>query len=379
METLKKEDIRTYLQDNLDDTSYQFSKNLSSLVEVNDCERELIELLHEESEVEYPALYSLLTLYRKTNRRDEIDELLEKYFDKYSNSPMMWYFRSYLEKGYDLLGAIEDAKKSIYILEDPKSKYDSKYPGFYNHYVELLTLYAMSVPDAQEAIGYLEEGLRTIKIAITYEPKYPTYKANQARVYKELGKNCEKIGDLEKALINYKSGIASISDGIKYLEFKNKSVDYANRFNEYYKIFIEISSLKNSVEMKIEIRKSSKETLGDIEKFISEGREELKKEKDALEKIKNEAATEKIKTIEAVAFFSGVISFILTTASAAMSDKLVLKEKSFFICLMAACLIYIFCAFDIIFSRRVNVKNFMFYMIASLMPIGGCVLSWILL
>ena len=62
-----------------------------------------------------------------------------------------------------------------------------------------------------------------------------------------------------------------------------------------------------------------------------------------------------------------------------MSDKFALKEKSYFICLMAACLIYIFCAFDIIFSRKFNLKNFAFYVLASLIPVIGCVLSWVLL
>lgn len=361
--------------------NYQFSKNLSMLVEVIQCEDILIEILNECSEIEYPALYCLLTLYRKTNKRDEIENLLDKYFDKYSDSPMMWYFRSYIEKVNDLQGAIEDANKAVSIIEDPKSLYDSKYPGFYNHLAELLTLYAISLSgsDASEPIGYLEKALENIKIALSHEPKYPTYKANQSKIYRELGKNQEKEGDFEKALASYKNGISSISDGIKYLETKNKSIDYANRFNEYYKIFIEVSSLKNSVEMKIEVQNSSASTLKTIDKFIADGKMELEKERDSLERMKNEAAAEKIKTIEAVAFFSGVISFILTTASAAMSDKFVLKEKSYFICLMAACLIYIFCAFDIIFSRKFNLKNFAFYVMASLMPVIGCILSWVLL
>ncbi|WP_152692664.1 tetratricopeptide repeat protein [Rothia mucilaginosa] len=381
MEISGKEDIKKYLRENLDDKNYQFSKNLSMLVEVIQCEDILIEILNECSEIEYPALYCLLTLYRKTNKRDEIENLLDKYFDKYSDSPMMWYFRSYIEKVNDLQGAIEDANKAVSIIEDPKSLYDSKYPGFYNHLAELLTLYAISLSgsDASEPIGYLEKALENIKIALSHEPKYPTYKANQSKIYRELGKNQEKEGDFEKALASYKNGISSISDGIKYLETKNKSIDYANRFNEYYKIFIEVSSLKNSVEMKIEVQNSSASTLKTIDKFIADGKMELEKERDSLERMKNEAAAEKIKTIEAVAFFSGVISFILTTASAAMSDKFVLKEKSYFICLMAACLIYIFCAFDIIFSRKFNLKNFAFYVMASLMPVIGCILSWVLL
>lgn len=381
MEISGKEDIKKYLRENLDDKNYQFSKNLSMLVEVIQCEDILIEILNECSEIEYPALYCLLTLYRKTNKRDEIENLLDKYFDKYSDSPMMWYFRSYIEKVNDLQGAIEDANKAVSIIEDPKSLYDSKYPGFYNHLAELLTLYAISLSgsDASEPIGYLEKALENIKIALSHEPKYPTYKANQSKIYRELGKNQEKEGDFEKALASYKNGISSISDGIKYLETKNKSIDYANRFNEYYKIFIEVSSLKNSVEMKIEVQNSSASTLKTIDKFIADGKIELEKERDSLERMKNEAAAEKIKTIEAVAFFSGVISFILTTASAAMSDKFVLKEKSYFICLMAACLIYIFCAFDIIFSRKFNLKNFAFYVMASLMPVIGCILSWVLL
>lgn len=381
MEISGKEDIKKYLRENLDDKNYQFSKNLSMLVEVIQCEDILIEILNECSEIEYPALYCLLTLYRKTNKRDEIENLLDKYFDKYSDSPMMWYFRSYIEKVNDLQGAIEDANKAVSIIEDPKSLYDSKYPGFYNHLAELLTLYAISLSgsDASEPIGYLEKALENIKIALSHEPKYPTYKANQSKIYRELGKNQEKEGDFEKALASYKNGISSISDGIKYLETKNKSIDYANRFNEYYKIFIEVSSLKNSVEMKIEVQNSSASTLKTIDKFIADGKMELEKERNSLERMKNEAAAEKIKTIEAVAFFSGVISFILTTASAAMSDKFVLKEKSYFICLMAACLIYIFCAFDIIFSRKFNLKNFAFYVMASLMPVIGCILSWVLL
>ena len=381
MEISGKEDIKKYLRENLDDKNYQFSKNLSMLVEVIQCEDILIEILNECSEIEYPALYCLLTLYRKTNKKDEIENLLDKYFDKYSDSPMMWYFRSYIEKVNDLQGAIEDANKAVSIIEDPKSLYDSKYPGFYNHLAELLTLYAISLSgsDASEPIGYLEKALENIKIALSHEPKYPTYKANQSKIYRELGKNQEKEGDFEKALASYKNGISSISDGIKYLETKNKSIDYANRFNEYYKIFIEVSSLKNSVEMKIEVQNSSASTLKTIDKFIADGKMELEKERDSLERMKNEAAAEKIKTIEAVAFFSGVISFILTTASAAMSDKFVLKEKSYFICLMAACLIYIFCAFDIIFSRKFNLKNFAFYVMASLMPVIGCILSWVLL
>lgn len=381
MEISGKEDIKKYLRENLDDKNYQFSKNLSMLVEVIQCEDILIEILNECSEIEYPALYCLLTLYRKTNKRDEIENLLDKYFDKYSDSPMMWYFRSYIEKVNDLQGAIEDANKAVSIIEDPKSLYDSKYPGFYNHLAELLTLYAISLSgsDTSEPIGYLEKALENIKIALSHEPKYPTYKANQSKIYRELGKNQEKEGDFEKALASYKNGISSISDGIKYLETKNKSIDYANRFNEYYKIFIEVSSLKNSVEMKIEVQNSSASTLKTIDKFIADGKMELEKERDSLERMKNEAAAEKIKTIEAVAFFSGVISFILTTASAAMSDKFVLKEKSYFICLMAACLIYIFCAFDIIFSRKFNLKNFAFYVMASLMPVIGCILSWVLL
>lgn len=381
MEISGKEDIKKYLRENLDDKNYQFSKNLSMLVEVIQCEDILIEILNECPEIEYPALYCLLTLYRKTNKRDEIENLLDKYFDKYSDSPMMWYFRSYIEKVNDLQGAIEDANKAVSIIEDPKSLYDSKYPGFYNHLAELLTLYAISLSgsDASEPIGYLEKALENIKIALSHEPKYPTYKANQSKIYRELGKNQEKEGDFEKALASYKNGISSISDGIKYLETKNKSIDYANRFNEYYKIFIEVSSLKNSVEMKIEVQNSSASTLKTIDKFIADGKMELEKERDSLERMKNEAAAEKIKTIEAVAFFSGVISFILTTASAAMSDKFVLKEKSYFICLMAACLIYIFCAFDIIFSRKFNLKNFAFYVMASLMPVIGCILSWVLL
>ena len=381
MEISGKEEIKKYLRETLDDKNYQFSKNLSMLVEVIQCEDILIEILNECSEIEYPALYCLLTLYRKTNKRDEIENLLDKYFDKYSDSPMMWYFRSYIEKVNDLQGAIEDANKAVSIIEDPKSLYDSKYPGFYNHLAELLTLYAISLSgsDASEPIGYLEKALENIKIALSHEPKYPTYKANQSKIYRELGKNQEKEGDFEKALASYKNGISSISDGIKYLETKNKSIDYANRFNEYYKIFIEVSSLKNSVEMKIEVQNSSASTLKTIDKFIADGKMELEKERDSLERMKNEAAAEKIKTIEAVAFFSGVISFILTTASAAMSDKFVLKEKSYFICLMAACLIYIFCAFDIIFSRKFNLKNFAFYVMASLMPVIGCILSWVLL
>lgn len=130
MEISGKEDIKKYLRENLDDKNYQFSKNLSMLVEVIQCEDILIEILNECSEIEYPALYCLLTLYRKTNKRDEIENLLDKYFDKYSDSPMMWYFRSYIEKVNDLQGAIEDANKAVSIIEDPKSLYDSKYPGF---------------------------------------------------------------------------------------------------------------------------------------------------------------------------------------------------------------------------------------------------------
>ncbi len=382
MEISGKEDIKKYLRENLDDKNYQFSKNLSMLVEVIQCEDTLIEILNEHTDIEYPALYCLLTLYRKINKRDEIENLLDEYFDKYSDSPMMWYFRSYLEKANDLQGAIDDANRAISIIEDPKSLYDSKYPGFYNHLAELLTLYAISLSGSdtpEESIGHLEKALENIKIALSYEPKYPTYKANQSKIYRELGKSQEKEGKFDQALASYKKGISSISDGIKYLEVKNKSIDYANRFNEYYKIFIEVSSLKNSVEMKIEVQNSSVSALKSIDNFINEGKVELEKERESLERMKNEASAEKIKTIEAVAFFSGVISFILTTASASMSDKFALKEKSYFICLMAACLIYIFCAFDIIFSRKFNLKNFAFYVLASLIPVIGCVLSWVLL
>ena len=379
MKALGKEDIRIYLSRNINDKSYQFSQNLSKLVECNECEKELKELLREDTSVEYPALYSLLTLYRKTNRRDEINDLLDKYFIKYKNSPMMWYFRSYMEKSYDILGAIEDAKKSIDIIEDPTNKYDPKYPGFHNHYAELLTLHSMELSDNIEAIHYLEEALETIKLAIKYEPKYPTYKANQSKIYKELGERFEKEKETAKAVLNYKNGISSINGAIKNLEVKSKSIDYVNNFNEYYKIFIELSALKNSAEMKIMLQKSSDETLKDMENFISSEQKELYKEKQSLEKIKDEVSSEKIKTIEALAFFSGVISFILTTAVSSMSDRFMLKEKSFLVCIMAACLIYVFCAFDIIFSKKFKVKNFIFYILAPIVPIAGCALSWFLL
>ena len=286
MKALGKEDIRIYLSRNINDKSYQFSQNLSKLVECNECEKELKELLREDTSVEYPALYSLLTLYRKTNRRDEINDLLDKYFIKYKNSPMMWYFRSYMEKSYDILGAIEDAKKSIDIIEDPTNKYDPKYPGFHNHYAELLTLHSMELSDNIEAIHYLEEALETIKLAIKYEPKYPTYKANQSKIYKELGERFEKEKETAKAVLNYKNGISSINGAIKNLEVKSKSIDYVNNFNEYYKIFIELSALKNSAEMKIMLQKSSDETLKDMENFISSEQKELYKEKQSLEKIK---------------------------------------------------------------------------------------------
>ena len=131
--------------------------------------------------------------------------------------------------------------------------------------------------------------------------------------------------------------------------------------------------------MKIMLQKSSDETLKDMENFISSEQKELYKEKQSLEKIKDEVSSEKIKTIEALAFFSGVISFILTTAVSSMSDRFMLKEKSFLVCIMAACLIYVFCAFDIIFSKKFKVKNFIFYILASIVPIAGCALSWFLL
>lgn len=379
MKIYGKENIRDYLYENSNDKNYHFSQNLSELVEYNECEKELKELLQEDTSVEYPALYSLLTLYRKTNRRDEISDLLEKYFTKYRNSPIMWYFRSYIEKSYDVLGAIEDAKKAIDIIEDPTNKYDPKYPGFHNHYAELLTLYSMELSDTTEAIGYLEEALKTIKLAIKHEPKYPTYKANQSKIYKELGKHFEKEKETAKAISNYNNGITSINDGIKNLEVKSKSVDYVHRFNEYYKIFIELSALKNSAEMKIMLHESSSTTLEDIKNFISHEQKKLHKEQKSLEKVKDEVSSEKIKTIESLAFFSGVISFVLTTANSAMSDKFILKEKSFLICLMAACLIYVFCAFDIIISRKFKLKNFIFYILASLIPVAGCTLSWFLL
>ena len=127
------------------------------------------------------------------------------------------------------------------------------------------------------------------------------------------------------------------------------------------------------------LQKSSDETLKDMENFISSEQKELYKEKQSLEKIKDEVSSEKIKTIEALAFFSGVISFILTTAVSSMSDRFMLKEKSFLVCIMAACLIYVFCAFDIIFSKKFKVKNFIFYILASIVPIAGCALSWFLL
>lgn len=55
MEISGKEDIKKYLRENLDDKNYQFSKNLSMLVEVIQCEDILIEILNECPEIEYPA------------------------------------------------------------------------------------------------------------------------------------------------------------------------------------------------------------------------------------------------------------------------------------------------------------------------------------
>ena len=316
MTFIEKEVLQFY--DNLpNDTTSIYSKKITDFVIINIASfdnGELIKFLEKkikepnlEIDNKFSYFYTLAVYYRRTKSNTKLGDLINVYRDDFSEKPLFLFTKSDYELNQNTRQSYERslilAKKCIDIIKNNKNDYDSEYTGFYNHYATIIASYL----EKNYEISRCE-----IDLAYSYIDKCIKNNGDYATYYVTLAK-------LELNDKKFESAYNHILHAMDIEEDRGRVLEY------------------NVLLLKVEYRRALKELLDESDRVMLLMRENEKRIEE-----------NKTNTIEYLAFFSGVIAFLVTSANITVSNPAIAFKL---ILTMLGALIIAFSSFSLLIQR----------------------------
>lgn len=299
------------------DTTSNFSKEITNFVikyishfdngELEKYLEDKIKVSSSDLESKFSNFYTLVVYYRRTRSYTKLGNLINAYSDDFLDKPLFLFAKSDYElnqntkQSYDR--ALILAGKCIDIIKNKDNNYDSEYTGFYNHYATIIVAYLekkyeISRSEIDLAYSYIEKCIKS-------RSDYATYYVTLAR--------------LELSDKKFENAYNHILQAIDIEKDRGRITEYNDLLLkvEYERALKELSDESNKVTLLIK----------ENEKRIEEN---------------------KTNTIEYLAFFSGVIAFLVTSANMAVSNPSIAFKL---ILTMLGALIIGFSSFSILIQR----------------------------
>lgn len=300
-----------YLSQLPDDTNSLFSTIITQHCASSDVDfiEALSSILNDSSDQEikqnsnyyFGAFYSLVVYHRHKGNLSLLRELLMKYDSCFHERPLFLFSKSALlsneNEEHKLRYALDLARECLDIINRDDNDYDNQYPGFYNHFATVVLVlldnrYKVTDEELEKATAYISK--------LVNEHNYSTYNANYGRL---------------------------LAHSRKYKEaeiYINKAIDIEQddkRISKYSDLLIQLKS-KQQIEI-LEERAS---------------------------KIEQDFSANRMEILEYLAFFSGVISFILVSSNIAINADQV-ENAVVVILTMLVSLLIAFSTFRLLLKR----------------------------
>ncbi|MCY7092222.1 cytochrome P450 [Streptococcus oralis] len=317
-----------------DETTSSFSKSITDFVVENInlfYNREMIDFLYKKvnsstNEIDnFPYFYTLVVFYRRMRSNTELKKLIDNNEELYGKKPLFLFTKSSYElsrnKKDSYEAALKLAEECIDIINNKENDYDPDYPGFYNHYASVVAAYFeqnYSISNEQKKLAY-----EYIKKCLK--------KYNSATYYITLAR-------LELIDNNFEDSNAHI---LYAIDIENDRA----RIPEY-----------NDLLLKVEYKKTINE---------------LTRKSNQITDILNDNKTN---ILEYLAFFSGIIAFLISSGNIAVNNPEIAMKL---ILLMLGALLIGFSAFTLLIQN--NNKKILSVIITTIIGIILIILSnyWI--
>lgn len=329
--------VTNFIGDLPEDTDTHYTKELIRLV-VNNPPALKDTLYHvlenhindSDGNIAFSAFYGLVVYFRRYKIFSELEKLVDKYGNYFSNKPLfnVAMCTIYRNKGseLDLQLALEYATRALESC---------------NNHQGILQTYADTVAYTLEQ-GYfisdsiLEKAINCVNEAIVIDSKYPKYYCTIGRLsiykneYTQAKQYILKAIDLEDS----------------------RQIDYAMRIADYQN-YLQRCYIKESV-YKIDI--SVKDALIQITNTQSEVKEQIEKEK--------------ITYLEFLGFFTAIISFILSTIQLSVNFEVI--EAAALIIMLLGVVIISMTVFSILIGiKRIQRWGMVFLFVLGIICLGG--------
>ncbi|MFS9093875.1 hypothetical protein QM876_08185 [Streptococcus timonensis] len=270
---------------------------------------------------DFPYFYTLVVFYRRMRSNTELKKLIDNNEQFYGKKPLFLFTKSSYElsqntkKSYET--ALSLAEECIDIINDKENNYDPDYPGFYNHYASCVAAYLeqnFSISNEQKKLAY-----EYIKKCIK--------KCNRATYYITLAR-------LELIDNNFEDSNAHILYAIDIENDRARIPDY------------------NDLLLKVEYKKTINE---------------LMSKSDQITNILNDNKTN---ILEYLAFFSGIIAFLISSGNIAVNNPEIAMKL---ILVMLGALLIGFSAFTLLIQN--NNKKILSVIITTIIGIILIIMS----
>ncbi len=292
-----------------------------------------------EKELRFRAFFGLSIYQRRQKNHTEFKQLVEKYIMEFQEFDLHYHILSLMHKSF---GDQEGIRKSIY--------YGKKAVEKLSAHVGVLHNFCEAVVTAQEEFldpspEYVEESILFIDTVLTLRPRYAKFYCTKGRIlaqqkkFEEAKQNILKAIDLEN----------------------NKTNDYTLRITDYKNTLSRIESLEQFHKIK--------ELINVAVSQINEAENKIKAEVEG-----NKAQLEKLKTenLQMLAFFTGIISFIIGSITI-LSKQPTFLESAMLMMILAGTLVLCNVGFSILLLPPK--ENYTRYILVSLIGIFMILLS----
>ena len=276
-----QEEVLKFYEKLPNETTSKFSEKITNYVVENINQfynEEFIKFLEEQLDNSiqnnkgFPYFYTLVVFYRRMRSNTELNKLIDNYRKFFEEKPLFLFTESSYELNKNTkqsyMQSLNKAERCIEIITKENNNYDPEYPGFYNHYASIIASFLEQNYTVSE---YKKE------LAYQYIEKKKKKNSNHATYYITLAR----------------------------LELNDKNF-YDAREHILYAIDVEKDRGRISEYNDLLLKVEYKQTIN-----------ELVKKSDEISMLVNESKTN---ILEYLAFFSGIIAFLISSGNIAVNN-----------------------------------------------------------
>ena len=276
-----QEEVLKFYEELPNETTLKFSEKITNYVVENINQfynEEFIKFLKEQLDNSiqnskgFPYFYTLVVFYRRMRSNTELNKLIENYREFFEGKPLFLFTESSYELNKNTkqsyMQSLNKAERCIEIITKENNNYDPEYTGFYNHYASIIASFLEQNYTVSE---YKKE------LAYQYIEKCIKKNSNHATYYITLAR----------------------------LELNDKNF-YDAREHILYAIDVEKDRGRISEYNDLLLKVEYKQTIN-----------ELVKKSDEISMLVNESKTN---ILEYLAFFSGIIAFLISSGNIAVNN-----------------------------------------------------------